>query len=504
MRKKKLFYNTFSSLIFQITTLVCGFIIPRAILNAFGSEVNGLVSSITQFLQVVSWLEFGVGAVVQSSLYKPLAENNQQQISKIIVSASKFFRTIARILTAYVFVLIFILPFVISDQFSFLYTGTLIVCMCISSFSQYYFGIVDRLLLSADQKSYIQYNAQTITLVLNTFACIILIHFGASIQLVKLTTSLIYLIRPVAIRWYINRHYVINRKITYDTEPIKQKWDGMAMHISAMILDNTDIIVLTLFSSLSNVSIYSVYMLVVSGVKLIFTVMTSGVQSLWGDMWARKEYQSLTDSFNLIEWFIHVSTVFIFGCVSVLIVPFVTVYTQDINDANYIVPFFAAILTFAYGFHTLRLPYHTMIKSVGHYKQTRSNYIIATVLNVVISIAVVKLWGLVGVAIGTLIAMVYQTIWMAIYDAKNILKTSIYPFVKQISVDLITVVIGCLLTFHIHMHKISYFDWVLLALLDAVIWFAVVISINIIFYKKEMIFIKDKLAQITQKLAKNN
>ena len=71
MRKKKLIYNTISSLIFQVTTIVCGFILPRLILNAFGSNVNGLVNSITQFLGIISFLELGVGAVVQSALYKP-------------------------------------------------------------------------------------------------------------------------------------------------------------------------------------------------------------------------------------------------------------------------------------------------------------------------------------------------------------------------------------------------------------------------------------------------
>ena len=57
MREKRLFYNTISSLVFQVTTIICGFILPRLILNAFGSEVNGLVNSITQFLGVISFLE---------------------------------------------------------------------------------------------------------------------------------------------------------------------------------------------------------------------------------------------------------------------------------------------------------------------------------------------------------------------------------------------------------------------------------------------------------------
>lgn len=74
MQKRLLAKNTISSLLAQITVLVCGFILPRFFLQSFGSEVNGMVNSIAQFLGVISFLELGVGAVVESALYKPLAE----------------------------------------------------------------------------------------------------------------------------------------------------------------------------------------------------------------------------------------------------------------------------------------------------------------------------------------------------------------------------------------------------------------------------------------------
>ena len=89
MRSKKLANNTISSLILQITTIICGFILPRLILGHFGSEINGLVNSITQFLSIIAFLDLGVGAVFQSSLYRPLAENDNDSLSKIFVSGQK-------------------------------------------------------------------------------------------------------------------------------------------------------------------------------------------------------------------------------------------------------------------------------------------------------------------------------------------------------------------------------------------------------------------------------
>ena len=63
-RKTKLLLNTSTSFIYQLTVIACGFILPKLFLTYYGSEVNGLVSSITQFLGFIALCECGVGAVV--------------------------------------------------------------------------------------------------------------------------------------------------------------------------------------------------------------------------------------------------------------------------------------------------------------------------------------------------------------------------------------------------------------------------------------------------------
>ena len=82
-RKKKLALNSASSLVYQVITIICGFVLPRFFLTYYGSAVNGLVSSITQFLGFISLAECGVGAVVQSTLYKPLAEQDMESVAKL-------------------------------------------------------------------------------------------------------------------------------------------------------------------------------------------------------------------------------------------------------------------------------------------------------------------------------------------------------------------------------------------------------------------------------------
>lgn len=486
MRKKKLIYNTVSSLVFQITTIICGFILPRLILNAFGSNVNGLVNSITQFLGIISFLELGVGAVVQSALYKPLAENRYNDVSKIISSANKFFRRLAQILTVYVIALVILYPMLAAKEYDFWYTATLILTISISSFAQYYFGIVNRLLLTADQRGYVQYTAQTIAVVANTAACYFLIMLGCGIQFVKLITSLIYLMQPFTIYLYVRKHYKIDTKIKYDKEPIPQKLNGIAQHIASVILDGTDTVILTLFATMADVSIYSVYFLVIKGVKQLFMSMTNGITSLIGELWARREIVELKRTFGWTEWVIHTGTTFVFGVTAVLIVPFVRVYTLGINDADYIQPLFAALIVAANAVHCLRLPYNIMILAAGHYKQTQNNYIIAAILNIVVSVLAVKAWGLVGVAIGTLLAMGYQTVWMAWYDSKYLIKWPFKNFVKQILVDFVTVTLCCITSNVFSMESLSYMGWIINAIEVVMIWLIIMVVINIVFYKDKM------------------
>lgn len=481
-RAQRLKLNTAASFLNQLINIACGFILPVLILESFGSAVNGLVSSISQFLGFISLLELGMGAVVTSALYKPLADSDTVQINKIFVSASKFFKRLAIGLLGYVIILMVIYPQLVAEEFDYAFTTMLIACMAISMFAQYYFGIVNAMLLAADQRSYVQSIINIITQILNVAACVILINQGFGIHIVKLATSLFFLLRPLGLLLYVEKHYVLDKTVKYDTEPIAQKWNGIAQHITAVVLNNTDVVILTCMSTLANVSVYAVYNLVVSGVKqLVFSLM-DGVQALLGELLAKREYAKLNKVYGWTEWTIHTGSVIIWGCTAALIVPFVQVYTRSITDVSYIVPFFALLISGAHFCHCIRQSYYMLVKAAGNYKQTQNNQIITAVMNIVISILGVKLYGLAGVAAGTLIAMLYQTIWMAKYVAKNIIDQDPYAYVKQLLVDCLGLILIYSLTYCFELHDISYFSWNILAAETVLIAIIEIIFINFIFY----------------------
>lgn len=486
-RKKKFFLNTSTALIKQIVSLICGFVLPRYILLYYGSGINGLVTSVTQFLGFISFLEMGIGPVIQSNLYKPLADKNDDEISKIVSSSEKFFRRIATIFLGYIVVLIIIFPIFINGEYGFWFTGSLLIIIAISTFAQYYFGITYQLLLNADQRSYVQMTMQIVTILLNTVVSVLLMKLGFSIQVVKLSTAIIYLLRPIGQSIYVHHHYDINKEIKYTGEPIKQKWNGFAQHLAAVVVQNTDVAILSVMSTLTNVSIYSVYYNVVYGINNTVLTMVTGLESLWGNMLAKKEMGKLRETFETVESIMHMGCTFLFSATAILIVPFIKVYTDGITDANYIAPVFGAMLTAAYGIQCLRVPYFRIIKAAGHYKQTQKGAIIQMIVNLTVSIILVYKLGLVGVAVGTLVCMLYHTTYFAWYLRKNILNRKFIFYIKHMLLDAVAVVICALCCQFFEMGSVTYVAWIILAVKVAVVCLVVCCGLNMIFYKNKII-----------------
>ena len=492
-RRKKLYLNTITALTNQIIALLCGFILPRYILSYFGSEVNGLVTSMTRFLSIISFLELGIGPVIQSNLYKPLADNDTDMISKIVVSAERFYRKIAYIFLIYIAVLLAVFPRINTD-YDFWFTDLLLLIISISTFAQYYFGITYQVFLNADQKIYVHTIVQIITTILNTIICIVLMKLGCGLHLVKLASAVVFIARPLVQNIYVKRHYNINRRIVYTEEPIKQKWNGFAQHLASVVCGEIDVVLLTFFSTYQNVSIYSVYLLVVSGINKLVMTAVSGLESFWGNMLAKKEYTLLNKTFESVEALIHAGVTYLFAVTAILITPFVSVYTKGLEDASaYYLPVFGVLLTFAYGTQCLRIPYFRIIKAAGHYKETQNGAFISMFLNIIVSVVLVYKFQLVGVAIGTLVALFYHTVYFAWYLRKNIINRPFYYFLQHIVVDIVVGILGFAATSWITMNPVTYVAWIGYAIIVAVIVGIIALTLNFLIFRNEFIYLLKKV-----------
>ena len=191
MRGKKALLNSAASLMLEFVTVICGFIVPRLIIGTYGSEVNALTSSISQFLSYIALVEAGVGGVIRAALYKPLAEKNNAAMSSIIKATENFFRKIAYIFVGYMVVLAAIFPVLVNKNFDWAFTASLVIIIGLSTFAQYYFGMTYTVLVQADQRRYVTSFLHIGTITLNAIKVVIFINLGASNQIFKQPKSLI-------------------------------------------------------------------------------------------------------------------------------------------------------------------------------------------------------------------------------------------------------------------------------------------------------------------------
>ena len=484
MKKKKVIINIISAVALQAITIICGFIIPKLIISNYGSNVNGLIHSITQFLAYITLLESGFGPVVLATLYKPIANKDKGTIEEILKTSEKFFRKIAYLFLVYILILCVVFPIMVSNEFDSIFTLSLVAIIAISTFAEYYFGMTYKLYIEAEQKKYIISSIQIGTIILNTIAVITLIHFGASIQIVKLATCLIFVLRPILQNIYVKKKFKINLKKAKGNYKIEQKWEGLAQHIAYVVHKNTDIVILTICGSLADISVYSVYLMIINAIKNITHSFIGGVDATIGDMIAKGENENLNKTFKTLEcYYITIATI-LFSVTIFLIVPFVNLYTKGVTDVNYIRPEFAVLMVLAEFVWAIRQPYNDLVKAAGHFKQTRIGAWIEAISNIVISFILVWNFGIVGVAIGTLFAMAIRTIEFMYHASKYILKRSIWYTFKRLFIIAFEIgVLALIITVIPKIDVISYKTWALQALIITSISVVVVVLTNCIVYR---------------------
>ena len=109
------------------------------------------------------------------------------------------------------------------------------------------------------------------------------------------------------------------------------------------------------------------------------------------------------------------------------------------------------------------------------------------ILNIVISVACVFTFGIVGVAIGTLVANVFRTIQYVFYMSRNVLKRPVWHFAKHtiifMSVLLLTNGISRLC---FNVAAADVFSWIITAAETTLVAIALTVIFDILFYGDDL------------------
>ena len=487
--------NIYVSLLTQLVTMICGLIVPRFMLKAFGSEANGAITSISNFLGYIMLLEGGIGGVARAALYKPLADGDIHKVSEIMTEMKAFFRRVGYVFTGYVLIIACLFKDISrTNVFDWSTSFILVLIVSASTFAQYFVGISNSVLLIASQRQYINHFVNLGGTILNAVIVVVLIIAGSSLIMVKFVSSLVFIMKPMVLWYYVRRNYnIVRTEITGNA--LKDKWTGMGQHVAYFLHLHTDVVVLTLFGNLKAVSVYGVYYMVTNSVQSISTSFSSGMEAVFGDMYAKKETDTLQRTFSMYDTLVSIISIILFGTTMVLIVPFVKLYTADITDANYIEPLFSVLLVTACLLHCLRAPYHNMVIAAGHFRQTNAASYGEAVINIITSIILVIKFGLIGVAIGTVAATFFRFVFYAVYLSRNIMYRNIILWVKRetvnIAVTLIIYFAGNAIISHMNLD--NYIQWAKAGILTAAVAGLASLLLNGIFYTGDIVSIGRRL-----------
>lgn len=490
MKKGSFQINIYSSILVQITSIICAFVLPRLILVSFGSSYNGIINSVNQFLSCVTLLRAGVGGVTRAALYKPLAQNDNEKISAIVKATEIFMRKIAVIFAVFLVIFALVYPVFVKSQFNYFFVTSLVIVLGISTVSQYFFGITYQILLQADQKLYVYNFIQILGTIANTIFSVILINFGCKIRVVKLASAVVFGITPILLFFYVRKNYDLNKNVRPDNSTIVQRWDAFAHQVAAFVNSNTDMMILTIFANLYQVSIYSVYNLVISGIKQLIITCSSAIEAMLGNAIVQENLDALNSQVKKYEDILNVVSCIAMLCSAILIVPFVMIYTKGVKDADYAQPLFAYLLCLSTFISCIRMPYQNLVEAAGHFKQTKNGAICEVVINVLLSVIFVRKYGCMGVIIGTIISTAFRTLQYADYASKVILHRTRNIFIKRFFVSFISIVVCMGIYLFLEVNKMllcvdTYLEWIIHAVFILPCVCMLVLGVNLIFYWKE-------------------
>lgn len=420
--KKEASKNFFYSIFSQLLTLTMGIVIPRLVLVSYGSEINGLLNTISQIFVYIGLLEAGIGNASVNVLYKPIAEKNRSEISDIVSATQQYYWKISGVYVLAVIAFALLFPYIVVCELSNISIFWIVIFQGLSGVLTFCFIASYKQLLIADGKNYIIQNINLVINTMNYAAKIVLIAIGVDVVFIQFVFMLITCCQVFAYQWYIKKKYPWLCRITNpNMEHLSQRSAFLVHEISGAIFSSTDVFVLSTFCSLKVASVYSVYNLVFSAINALISAINNGLHYILGQtyMQDKSKYIIVHDIYDSL----YMALVFsLFTVAYVMIIPFVELYTKGVSDIVYVdkkLPILFAMIQFL---SCSRGVATKLITVAGHARATQKRSIAETVINLSVSLLLVNVIGIYGVLLGTIVALLYRANDIIIYANTKILK----------------------------------------------------------------------------------
>lgn len=466
-RTQKLMLNAMGAAIYQIVNAICGIIIPRFLLLAYGSSLNGLVSSITQFLSSLAVVEAGLALAAQQSMYKPLAEKNYKKLSKIVSATRICYNHVGILFTSLTAVLAFIYP-VVTEKTSLSYLETVILVFVLSANYVLSFFIISKYqaLFQADQKVYVISLSKAIARIVNALIIILLSSNNVNIVLMRTIALLSLFVQTFIIWGYAKKNYAhIDYYAKPDFSALNQRWDAMFLQILGSVTVSAPAIILTFVSTLDQVSIYSIYNMVFAALMGILGIFINGINASFGSLLQSASREKVKIIYAEFENLYYVFISIVYLTTMIMITPFIRIYTNGISDTNYLLPGLGILFTANAVAYNIKTPQGMMVQAAGLFRKTRLQNILQAAILLIAGVILGKFWGIYGMLIASILSNGYRCIDLAIFIPKNVTFDTSWKSIRRILILGITIV-GAYFPGKWLVETImiqGYFEWIIVA-----------------------------------------
>lgn len=416
-RTKNSIRNSSTSIITQVLTVIMDFAVKTIFIYTLGSEYLGINGLFANIITLLSLADLGIGIAIPYSLYKPLADNDQHQIQILMKFYRKIYTYIGIIVLVVGISLTPFLPFIIKEMpniegIYFIY----ILFVTHSALS--YFFVYKRFLIESDQKGYIIYKISFICNVLLNITRVIILFVTKNYILFLFCSIIFVLIQNFWYSYKANQLYPFIKEKTNDTISkkdfleIKTNVSALLIYkIGSVITNGTDNIIISKFIGLVTVGFYSNYILIINSLNnillQIFNAMTASIGNLVATNNERSKiiYEKL-NFFNF--WIYSLCSI----CLFILINPFINLWIGSSYNLGFFVALFISLNFYIAGMQSVTNSFRT---AYGLFYKAKFRPITMVILNIIISVILVKPFGVVGVLMGTIISRILTTAWLDPY-----------------------------------------------------------------------------------------
>lgn len=497
MRTKNAFYNIITGLIPQLIIGVLGFFKIKIFINTLGVELNGLMQLFAQIFAYLALAEGGIGTAIQFRLYKLLANQDYEKINNLLKGSKEVFKKIAYIIIIIALLLSVRLDFFIKDNpFGLIYIQIAFFLYLISSTISYFY-VSDRILLSSDQKLYkiniIFNSAQIIKFILEVILLLIGTNIFVLIILYIILNFVSFNVLKLVVRkqypWYSTKTAVPNYEFKNDLKHL------FPHKIIDTVAKNTDVIVISSFLGIVSTSIYGVYNYIMSFITQAINQISSALFSIIGNYNVTETKEKVKELFN--QYLFITLAIANILCIPILFTlnPFINIWVGNKMVVDFTTMMLFIIILY---YNITMIPVGTFVSVNGLFKETKIAALIEMTLNIVLSIILVKIYGIKGVLIGTVISVLISSFLYTPHILyKNVFNQNPLSYylkvLKNLVIMMVSVTTLYLLTSTVKYTINSVFVWIAFGTVIFIINLIICLGLYIIFFKKEFISIYNKI-----------